>query len=333
MSKNFEDVLNIININNFSGVLSLKEKDKILLEVSMGSRDRVNGLRNNINTKFGIASGTKFFTAIAIMLLAEEGKLNLKDPAFKYIPGQYNTYDSSITIEHLLSHTSGLPDYLDEDLKENPIDVPMYELLRPSDYLKIMPTRPMKFKPGEKFNYNNSGYIFLSVIIEEISGNYHEFITDNILKKAHMKDSGFFRMDDLPENTALGYLSKTKSNRTNIFSLPIIGSGDGGMFTTVNDIHKFWEAIENGRILEKASFKKMMQPYIKSDDLYYGLGLWLKKYNDKFIPLMIGQDAGVSFESGIDLYHDIKYVIISNTQFDVWPISKKLKEEIEKLFD
>lgn len=322
MKINKDEVINLMKENNFSGVVSIKENNKTILQQAMGYRDRVNKLKNNMDTLFGIASGTKTFTALGILKLVEEGKLNLDDQAFKYIPEGFDTYDSSITIKHLLTHTSGIPDYLDEEAESVDFDIPMYDLLKPSDYLKIMPHTSMKFKAGEKFNYNNSGYIFLSIIIEEITGNYHKFIEEKILNKAKMNHSGFFRMDDLPNNTVLGYIEKDKNNRTNIFSLPIIGGGDGGMFTTVNDIQSFWKSLIKGDIIKKKTFNEMIKPHIKANDLYYGYGLWLKPYKDTFIPLMIGEDIGVSFESGYDLENNHSYTIIANNQYDTWPNSK-----------
>ncbi|QLY40456.1 serine hydrolase [Hujiaoplasma nucleasis] len=322
MKINKDEIINSMKENNFSGVISIKENNKTILQQAMGYRDRVNKLKNNMDTLFGIASGTKTFTALGILKLAEEGKLNLDDQAFKYIPEIFDTYDSSITIKHLLTHTSGIPDYLDEEVDTIHIDIPTYELLKPTDYLKIMPHTSMKFKPGEKFNYNNSAYIFLSMIIEELTGNYHKYIGEKILKKAKMKHSGFFRMDDLPHNTALGYIEKDKNNRTNIFSLPIIGGGDGGMFTTVNDIHNFWNALINGVIIKKETFNQMIKPHAKANELYYGYGQWLKPYKDLFIPIMIGEDIGVSFESGYNLEDNTSYTVIANNQHDVWPISK-----------
>jgi CubicO group peptidase (beta-lactamase class C family) len=331
MTFNHEILSDALNQINFNGTISIWQQQKNIFQRCRGHRDFINQLPVNIDTRFAVASGTKTFTAIAIMLLVEKEKLSLDDHAFDYIPGNYPLYDKSITIKHLLTHTSGLPDYLDEEAESNDIDCAMYELVKPMDYLKIMPQKPMKFTPGERFKYNNSGYIFLSVIIEQVTGDFHRFIEEHILRKAQMDDSGFFRMDDLPMNTAIGYIDASKkSYRTNIFSLPIIGGGDGGMFVSVPDVHRFWNAFMNGEIISQSSINQMISPLVKTNQLFYGLGFWLKPLKDKWIPMMIGQDIGVSFESGYDREEDLSYVIVSNFEKDVWPISKTLNQMMSK---
>jgi CubicO group peptidase (beta-lactamase class C family) len=169
------------------------------------------------------------------------------------------------------------------------------------------------------------------VIIEQITGDFHRFIEDNILRKAHMDDSGFFRMDDLPINTAIGYIDASKESlRTNLFSLPIIGGGDGGMFISVTDVHRFWQAFMNGEIISQSSVEAMITPYAKGNQWHYGYGLWLKPSGEAMVPVMVGQDIGVSFESGYDKILDLSYVMVSNYENDVWPISKAFHHMMEK---
>ena len=180
--------------------------------------------------------------------------MNKDDKVFDIVPRSFPTYDKSVTIKHLLTHSSGIPDYYDEELMEAGVDIklsiPNYDLNKPSDYLEIMPDKKMKFAPGKAFNYNNSAFVLLAVIIELLTGDYHLWIEKEVLQKARMISSGFFKMDQLPTNTAIGYLETDKSsNKSNIYQLPIIGGGDGGMYTTVKDMDRFWDAFLEGEIV------------------------------------------------------------------------------------
>ncbi len=321
-----EEIKKIIHSPQFSGVVLVSDNDQVILEDCNGYSDRQNEIEININTRFGIASGTKLFTALGIMKLIEEGKLSLEDKALSFLPMLFPTYHQDITIKHLLTHTSGLPDYFDEDLlKEGEalhLAVPYCDLKKPTDYIPILPKTKMKFLPGEDFNYNNSAFVILAMIIEFITGDYYEWIKTKVLQPANMKSSGFFYMNQLPKNTALGYIELGNGEyQTNIYDLPIIGGGDGGMYTTVEDMNHFWDAFMNGKIVNNNILKQMITPHSHGENLLYGLGVWLKKKGDIYLPLIIGQDPGVSFESG---YHPVtkrKYTVISNTETGAWKIN------------
>jgi CubicO group peptidase (beta-lactamase class C family) len=320
-------IQNRLNQTHFSGVVSIRNQDTILIEECQGYRNYAEQLRINIDTRFGIASGTKLFTALGIMCLVERGKLSLKDPLSKHVTYPFPSYDPAVTIEHLLTHTSGLPDYFDEDEGYQPPSVPWYDLKKPSDYLAIMPHKPMKFEPGTSFNYNNSAFVFLAIIIEYITGDYHEFIDKEILQKANMTNSGFFYMNDVPNNTALGYIDPSNApTKTNIFDLPIVGGGDGGLFTTAPDMHRFWGALREGLIVSNDTYHQMITPHSKTEHLSYGLGVWLEDIEGTYHPFIMGQDPGVSFQSGYDIDTLETYVIVSNTEQGVWPIVKEYKQ-------
>mgnify|MGYP000282679255 CR=1 FL=1 len=204
MSKkiNFDMMAKKTKSPEFSGVISIVKNDEIIFEDCNGYADRANKRKINMNTRFAIASGTKMFTAVGIMKLIEMDKLKLEDNALDLIPKKFPTYDQNITIKHLLTHTSGIPDYFDEDAIAAGVDmkqiIPNYDLNKPSDYLELMPNKEMKFKPGEDFNYNNSAFVLLAVIIELLTGDYHLWIEKEVLQKARMISSGFFKMDQLP---------------------------------------------------------------------------------------------------------------------------------------
>ena len=121
--------------------------------------------------------------------------------------------------------------------------LPMYKIKEGKNFLPLFQNENMKFAPGERFSYNNAGFILLGLIVEKISGvKFTEYIEKNVFEPCNMSDSGYFSMDNLPERTALGYVfdEVRGSYKTNIYSLPIVGGADGGAFTTAEDMVKFW---------------------------------------------------------------------------------------------
>lgn len=333
---NFEKLKKMITKKEFSGVVTIKKEGVIIFDNASGFLERSNKVKMEKNTKFGIASGTKFFTALGILKLIEEDKLKLDDYAFNYIEKEFSTYDKKVTIKQLLTHTSGIPDYYDEDFIEDfdtfKLSVPWFELRKPSDYLNEMPHREMKFNPGEIFNYNNSGFIFLSVIIEKITGNYYEYI-HKILANINIKNTGFYCLDALPNNTAIGYLNNDlNSYENNIYKLPIIGGGDGGIFTNTYDLLYIWEELIKGNIINIELVNEMISPQIyDSNNIYYGYGIWLKKENNSYIPYLIGSDPGVSFYSCYIPDKKISCNILSNTSDGVWGILSDIKKILKEL--
>src|SRR3954451_24654305 len=147
----------------FSGVISIRQQGRALYERAAGYADRSNKIANTLATRFGIASGTKFLTALAIGKLIEAQKLSFDRKLSDCIALNFPSYSPEITIRHLLTHTSGIPDYYDEekisDFDTFTLSIPWYALKGPRDYLAVLPDEPMKFAPGERFAYSNSGYI------------------------------------------------------------------------------------------------------------------------------------------------------------------------------
>src|ERR687893_1658355 len=151
-----------IDQHAFSGVVDIRRQDTVLYARAAGYADRSHKIENTLETRFGIASGTKFFTALAIGKLIEAGKLSFSTRLKDCIALDFPRYSPEITIRHLLTHTSGVPDYYDEekitDFDNFTLSIPWYELRGPGDYLAAFPDEDMKFAPGERFSYSNGGY-------------------------------------------------------------------------------------------------------------------------------------------------------------------------------
>lgn len=329
-----QDKINSLILNtNFSGVVSIKEKDKIIYENAAGFADKSNKIRNNIKTKFGIASGTKFFTALAIGKLIDEGKISLKSKVFDIIKYDFPLYSKDITVEHLLTHTSGMPDYYDEekfdDFDNFFLDIPWYKLREPEDYFPVFPQEEMKFIPGEKFSYCNGGFVLLAALVHEVSGiPYKKYVEEYVFKAVGLNDSGFFEMNRLPENTALGYIEDENGWRTNIYNLPIVGGGNGGAFTTVGDLYILWDAFFKYKILSRDLTDLYVKPHVKAEsegeNIYHGLGIWLRKEENNMQEYIVGCDAGVSFLSAVIRNDEIAFTVISNTTNGAWPIVREI---------
>ncbi len=164
----------------FSGVVRVDWADRVEVAKAYGLAHRGLGIANEVGTQFGIASGTKSLTALAVVSLVEDGILELSTTARSVLARDLPLIDDSVTIEQLLAHRSGIGDYLDEDagdieLSDYLMPVPVHELASTEDYLAVLDGHPMKFVPGERFAYCNSGYVVLALIVERASGlTFHE---------------------------------------------------------------------------------------------------------------------------------------------------------------
>ena len=242
-----------------------------------------------------------------------------------------------VTIDHLLTHTSGVYDYYDEELIEDvdnfQLAIPCFKLKGLKDYIPLFRDGKMKFSPGERFSYSNGGFILLGIVIEEVSGTpYTDFIQKNILELCDMSDSGFFAMDRLPERTAFGYIDGEDGWRTNIFTLPIIGSSDAGVFTTVGDMDKLWRAFFEERILSKGLTQLFLEKAVKDkDNRFYGHGIWIDHEEGKDpVHYLIGWDAGVSFKSTYPA-KDTIITVISNTSAGAWTIDREIMKQLRSM--
>lgn len=246
------------DIWGFQGSVLVAYKGKVILAKGYGMANYTFGEPNTPQTKFFIGSITKQFTAAAIMILQERGLLDVHDPISKYLPEYPGATGDKITIENLLTHTSGVPNYT---------DVPELMMKRtrnlsPSDLLDLFKNEPLEFEPGTDFHYSNSGYIILGAIIEKISGqSYEAFLHHEILNKVGMHNSGYARREAGLPDRADGYTIDDR--RAPIEALPISFSvlhTAGAMYSTVEDMLKWDQALYNQQILSRESIEQMLTP-------------------------------------------------------------------------
>lgn len=208
----YKDLISNLRQSGFSGQMVVAKEDQILLNFASGAADRSQRRSVDDQTLFAIASGTKFITALAVAKLVEEskGKITFDTPASEIIDLKIPRYDRRMTLGQLMSHTSGIPDYLDEDLEDEngeiQLKLPNCVLWRPEDYLPLFPMAEMDFEPGTQFKYNNGAYVYLALIIEKLSGlTYAHFINNVLLRPIGVNRAGVYAITALPLNTAFGY--------------------------------------------------------------------------------------------------------------------------------
>ena len=315
---------------DFSGVFSASDADGVIFQQASGYRNKAEGLPNTPDTAFGIASGTKLFTGLAVCKLIDEGKLSLEDKLWDLLSQDLGQIDKGVTVHHLLTHTSGVGDYIDEEAEdsEEQLDAlynkyPCYLWTRLEYYLQMITPLPPKFEPGARYAYSNSGYVLLGLVIEAVSGvPYQQYVQDNIIKPCGLAHTGFYRMDSLPANTALGYIEDEDSGewRTNIFSVPILGGSDGGLFSCAGDMDKLWRAIFANEILSESMTQTFLSQQVvidEEDGESYGLGVYRDTANDKMIYYAVGWDSGVAFFTAYFPRTDTVVSVLRNTNVGI----------------
>jgi CubicO group peptidase (beta-lactamase class C family) len=317
----------------FSGVVRVDSAHGVGVEKAYGLAHRGHGIPNSADTQFAIASGTKGMTALTVASLVEEGRIELSTSARSVLGADLPLVGDEVTIEHLLSHRSGIGDYLDEagdhDLADYPMPVPVHELASTEEYVAALDGRPMTSAPGERFAYNNSGYVVLALIAERVGGSpFADLVRRRVCEPAGMRDTAFLRSDELPGRAALGYLMVDGAWRTNVFHLPVRGSGDGGIYSTAADLSSFWNALFAGRIVSNDLVDDLVRPHsdAPAHSQRYGLGFWLHASTDAVG--LEGYDAGVSFRSVHDPGARITHTVISNTTDGAWPLARHLEERL-----
>jgi CubicO group peptidase (beta-lactamase class C family) len=316
----------------FSGVVRLDRAGRTELSAAYGFADRAHGVPNTVETQFATASGTKGLTALAVMSLVERGTFGLGTTARSLLGDDLPLIADDVTIEQLLAHRSGIGDYLDEDAIDDISDyvmpVPVHELATTRDFLSVLDGHETVSPAGERFAYNNGGYVVLALLAERASGvDFHELVRTSVCEPAGMVDTVFLRSDELPGRAAQGYLA-VDGLRTNVFHLPVLGNGDGGVYSTVADLGSFWDALFAGRIVSPERVAEMVRP--RSDwpgeARRYGLGFHLHATGDGV--RLGGYDAGVSFTSLHEPSSSITYTVISNWSRGAWPIVELLDDRL-----
>lgn len=313
------------------GTIYIKNNSDIQM-LCQGYRDLTNEIPINEETSFLTASGGKFFVAIGIAKLIEDNKLSLDTKIGDVLSFDLHQIDPNITIKELLTHTSGMPSYFDEkihsDYSQIWADYPNYKIRSSKDLLPLFIHKTMEFNHGDHFSYNDSAFVLLGIIIEEITKvSFDDFLNDLIFQPLGMSHTGYYELDRLPKNCANAYIfdSKTNSYYTNIYSVDAKGSGAGGAFTNALDIEKLWSAYLNYQLLKKETVELMLTKFAEGEDGGYGLGVWL---DDDLNPFIVGVDPGVTFISWHHRSNNQSITINSNYYDNVFKIFDLVKKDL-----
>jgi CubicO group peptidase (beta-lactamase class C family) len=313
--------------HDYSGIVSIKQKGKVIIEKALGYADLPNKRPNRLDTVFVTASAGKVFTAAGILKLIERGKLDFSSCIGELFDFDLKRIDPAITVRQLLTHTSGIPDYFDESKSGRYSDIfrdfPSYNIRKNSDFIPMFIDMPMMYPRGEKFHYNQTGYVALGLIIEAVTGMlFDEYLGSEIFTPCGMDSTRYHEYDRLPANCANVYIYDDTRGEyyTNIYSSGAKGTGDGGAFTTVADVERFWRNLFDGNIVSKDMLRQMTVPQVPVN--CFGYGLWLEKIAGRYIPHFEGCEDGISFISTYDEVYGLLITLISNKGDNVWELDR-----------
>jgi D-alanyl-D-alanine carboxypeptidase len=256
--------------DTFSGALLVAHDGKVELEKAWGMADSAHQIPNTVDTQFCIGSMNKMLTAVAVLQLVQQGKLQMDKPIAAWWP-DYPNHDlaSRVTVRELLSHSGGTGD----------IFTPEYEAHRAQvrslgDYVRLFGNRPVAFEPGTRMEYSNYGFILLGRLVELVSGlSYQDYVRQHIFLPAGMTHSDSRPEVDHVSGRAIGYSAKPTGLIPNTDTMPWSGTSAGGGYSTVHDLFLFARALEAGKLLSAAMLEEATRPSKTRDD--YGLGFYV----------------------------------------------------------
>jgi CubicO group peptidase (beta-lactamase class C family) len=296
--------------DEFSGAVLLAQNDKVLFNKAFGLASREFEIPNRLDTRFSLGSMNKMFTAVAIGQLVEQQKLAFDDPIEKHLPAGWIAPEiaSRVTIAHLLSHTSGLGDYL-----EGFLESPGYKFITLEDYKDLVSQETLQFEPGSRWAYSNTGFLLLGVIVAEVSGeDYFDYIRDHIYTVARMSSTDSFDIRRPVPNLAVGYSSDQDGWLNNTMMLSPRGTSAGGGYSTVEDLLRFDQALRAGKLIQPATFDLLGTPKPDLNSRSYGYGFMIMGPPTDRIVGHGGIYPGVSAHLSMYLDSGYTFAVLSN---------------------
>lgn len=317
----------------FSGVVAVDVASERVLERAEGWMHRGFRVPMRPDARIAVASGSKLLTALAVLRLVEEGVLRLDQPVRGLLGDDLPLIDDAVTIEHLLGHTSGIGDYLDEEGDWSPADfpltVPPHALTTAAAFLPLLDGFPQQREPGTAFSYCNGGYAVLAIVLERVAGEpFQAVVRRLVLEPAGLAATDHLRLDALPGDAARPYVFD-EGDEEAVLRLPVQGSGDGGAFTTAADLHRLWLALLDGRIVRPETVALMTAPRheVPGEGKRAGLGVFLHGEHDGLI--VEGWDAGASFRSTHLVASRTTVSVLGSTSDGGWPVIAALEPAID----
>lgn len=314
----------------FSGAVLIAKDGQVLYKGAFGMANKDFNAPNKIDTKFNLGSMNKMFTSVAIAQLVEKGKLSYDDPLSKFVPDFPNPEAAKkILIKHLLSHTAGLGGYFSPKY-----DAMSREKLRTVDDMMALARqdeKDVRFEPGSKWQYSNTGMMVLGKVIEVASGqSYYDYVRENIYKPAGMTNTDCYELDKINTNLAVGYDKEFTDAgaewSNNIFAHVMRGGPQGGGYSTVEDLLKFDQALRSGKLVSAATFKLISTPKPELNSPEYGYGFFYDR--DRNVTGHSGGFPGIS--SNLDMYLGSGWtaIVMSNYSRGSQPVTQKMERLI-----
>jgi CubicO group peptidase (beta-lactamase class C family) len=293
----------------FSGRVLVARHGKILLDESRGLAEREAKIPVDADTRFRIGSMNKMFTAIAILQLAEAGKLRLSDPLAKFLPDYPNKeMAAKVTIRHLLSHTGGTGDIFGPDYDSYRLALRSHD-----DYIAQFGARAALFEPGARFQYSNYGFVLLGAVIERASGmSYYDYVDTKIYRPAGMTSTGSLPEDVAVPGRSQGYMRRDGAWQRNTGTLPYRGMAAGGGYSTGRDLLAFAGALAAGKLVSPASLAEATEPSGSGEG--YGLGFL---HDGEGLTRMYGHNGGApGMTAALWIYPKAGYVLVGLSNLD-----------------
>lgn len=264
--------------DRFSGAVLVARADDVVLREGYGMASREFGVPNRPDTRFILGSINKMFTAVVVLQLVERGELSLDDTVARHLPGVLaDEVAERVTVRHLLTHTSGLGDFLFTPEMEGR-DRAVYRTL--DDYLPLLADDTLSFEPGAEWSYSNTGYLVLGALLEAVTGeDYSELVRARVFGPAGMTDTGSPELDRVPHNVASTYTPVSDDPadglRSDRYEQVVKGTPAGGGFSTLDDMHRFARALLDGSLLEPETVELMLSAKPELLSPRYGFGAQL----------------------------------------------------------
>ena len=320
-----QEVLSLAHkYRQFNGTALVAENGKVIYKQGFGLANMEWNIPNTPDTRFRLGSITKQFTAALMLQLVEQGKIKLDGKLSDYLPDYRKDTGQKVTIHHLLTHTSGIPSYTSqpgflENVSRNPYKV--------AHFVTKYASGDLEFEPGSKFLYNNSGYFLLGAIIERITGkSYEQALQENVLDPAGMKNTGYDYHDTIIPKRAAGY-RKTAEGYDNAAYLDMsIPYAAGSMYSTVEDLYLWDQALYTDKVLSAASKDLMYKPFLREYAYGWGVRNAAFKHNDQPVQ-MVAHGGGINgFATVITRFPKEKnlIVLLDNTGQNVERLSETI---------
>ncbi|MEM8967154.1 MAG: serine hydrolase [Bacteroidota bacterium] len=329
--------------DDFQGAVLVGHQGKVLYKNAFGLANREWDIANTVDTKFNLASISKQFTSAIVLQLAEEGKLKLNQTIADYYPQYRKDVAKQVTLHQLLTHQSGIPNYT--SLPHVWSDS-LYRRYSREELVEKFVSGDLEFKPGTRYQYNNSGYLILSLIIEEVTGKpFSEVFAERIAQPLDLRFTGIDDRQDVIPKRASGY-AKSAGGYKNVYSMYMQNlQGAGNLYGTVGDLYRWDQFLHGGQLLSNKSVEKMVRPYTDVNQQWippyenrygYGVGVAKMPLAGRKASTMVFHSGHIRGFSGFHAhYPEEKYtvIILSNTGEVSTARMNQINLEVAQLLD